>query len=471
MATHTQRSPRRAGAKRPAKPMRAGAFGHGFRLPKALQRDVAVFGIPVPLAGIIFLVALTLIGISIWGIIFTRAPRNVTQQVEHLYDVADPAFLRSMGVLLGPPLAQGNRIDTLVNGDRIFPAMLDAIASAKASIDFETYIYWKGEIGSKFARALAERARHGVKVHVLVDWVGSHKMKQDDIDEMGEAGVVVMRYHRPRWYHVSHVNQRTHRKLLVVDGRVGFTGGVGVADEWMGDAQDKHHWRDTHYRIEGPAVTQLQAAFADNWMQATGEVLHGDAYFPPLSPVGDEPAQMFKSSISGGADSMHLMYMLSIAAASRGIDISMAYFIPDDLAIDELVAAMKRGVRLRIILPGKETDSQLVRHASRAKWGRLLEAGAEIYEYEPTMYHCKMMVVDGLWTSVGSTNFDTRSFRLNGEANLNVYDRGFARTQIAQFEADLRHAHRVTLEEWSGRSWFQKATDHIVGFFEPTLGG
>jgi cardiolipin synthase len=252
---------------------------------------------------------------------------------------------------------------------------------------------------------------------------------------------------------------------------VGFTGGVGVADNWLGHAQDREHWRDTHYRIEGPVVSQLQAAFADNWTQATGEVLHGDRYFPALQPVGTQPAQVFKSSITGGAESMHLMYMLSIAAARSTIDLSMAYFIPDDRALDHLVAALRRGVRVRIILPGKETDSLLVRHASRAHWGRLLDASAEIHEYQPTMYHCKAMVVDGLWTTVGSTNFDTRSFRLNAEANLNVYDRELARRQVAEFERDLARARRVTKEEWRERPWYQKLADHVVAFFEPTLGG
>jgi cardiolipin synthase len=278
-----------------------------------------------------------------------------------------------------------------------------------------------------------------------------------------------MKYHRPKWFKFRHLNHRTHRKLLVVDGRVGFTGGVGIADPWDGDAQDKDHWRDTHFRIEGPVVAQLQGAFADNWTQASGEVLHGDDYFPAIEAAGPLPAQMFKSSVEGGAESMQLMYLLSVAAAKSTIDLSMAYFIPDDHTMDHLAAALKRGVRLRIIMPGEETDSWMVRRASRATWGRILENGGEIYEYQPTMFHCKVLVVDGLWTSVGSTNFDTRSFRLNDEANLNVYDRDFAARQGAEFERDLQRSRRITYEEWKSRPWYEKALEHTIAFFEPQL--
>ena len=445
------------------------AFGRKWQLPEFFGDTIDIVGIRIPVAGIIVVAALTLVAMTIWGIIVSRAPRHITQPVTHQYAVADTQFLRSMGVLLGPPLVPGNRIDTLVNGDQIFPAMLASIRSAKQTVDFESYIYWSGDIGHQFADALAERARAGVKVRVLLDWMGSHKMDQDHINAMGRAGVEIMRYHQPHWYHVRMLNNRTHRKILVVDGAVGFTGGVGIADQWSGNAQDADHWRDTHFRVEGPVVAQLQAAFADNWTKMSGDVLHGDDYFPALAPSGPSPAQMFKSSIEGGAESMQLMYMLSIAAATQSIDLSMAYFIPDELVTDHLVAAIKRGVRVRILLPGSHTDSRLVRSASRAYWGRLLEAGGEIYEYQPTMFHCKVLVVDGLWVSVGSTNFDTRSFRLNDEANLNVYDRDFARRQVAQFEKDLQKSRRITYEEWHGRPFLEKAWDHTVAFFGPQL--
>jgi len=286
---------------------------------------------------------------------------------------------------------------------------------------------------------------------------------------MRDSGAEIFKYHPPRWYNMNRLNNRTHRKILVVDGRVGFTGGVGIADEWSGHAQDKDHWRDTHYRVSGPAVAQMQAAFVDNWVKVSGAVLHGAAYFPPIPPAGSQPAQMFMSSLEGGAESMHLMYLLSIAAARKSIDLSMAYFVPDELASDALAAAVKRGVRVRIITPGQNTDTALVRSAGRATWGPFLQAGAEIYEYQPTMFHSKVLVVDRLWVSVGSTNFDTRSFRLNDEANLNVLDRGFAERQAADFEADLKRSRRVTYEQWASRSWREKIQDHFLAIFNSQL--
>lgn len=418
------------------------------------------------IAGIVLLTAFsTLVAVNL----FSDGEKKITRRVEHLYDVASPQFVRSMGVLLGPPLVGGNRTETLLNGDQIFPSMLQAIGSARRTIDFETYIYWSGRVGQAFADALSDRARAGVKVHILLDWVGSQKMDKSQLQQMADAGVDIRRYHPLHWYTIDRVNNRTHRKLLVVDGRIGFTGGVGIGDEWNGHAQDPDHWRDTHYRIEGPAVAQMQAAFADNWMKVSGAVLHGDAYFPPIEPRGEELGQVFKSSIEGGAESIHLMYLAAIAASRESIDLAMAYFVPDEIALETLEAAMKRGVKVRIIMPGPHTDAALVRRASRALWGRMLAAGAEIHEYQPTMYHCKVLVVDGLWTSVGSTNFDPRSFRLNDEANLNIYDREFARRQRADFEDDLKRSRRITYEEWSNRPWHEKAWEHIAALFGPQL--
>ena len=389
--------------------------------------------------------------------------KKVDQQVESSYTVDDPQFLRTMGVMLGPAILPGNRAETLQNGDRIFPAMLEAIRAARKTISFETYIYWQGTVGKQFADALAERARAGVKVHVMLDWVGSGKIDSAYLKEMEEAGIEVRRYNRPNWYTFGRFNNRTHRKLLVVDGRIGFTGGVGIADVWSGNAQDPDHWRDTHYRIEGPAVAQMQSAFHDNWVEVTGKVLHGADYYPALKPVGPHYAQVFTSSPGGGGESMQMMYLLSIAAAAKNIHLSMSYFVPDELALATFTAALKRGVKIRIIVPGPLTDTDVVRRASRAAWGPLLRAGAEIYEYQPTMFHCKVMVVDDVWTSVGSTNFDNRSFSINDEANLNVYDRDFARTQIRAFDEDLKRSRRITLEEWENRPWTTKLWEHTVG--------
>jgi cardiolipin synthase len=401
--------------------------------------------------------------------LFGQSEKQVRQSLVHSYDVADPQFVRVMGALLGPPLLSGNRAATLLNGDEIFPAMLEAIRSARKTITFETYIYWRGEVGHEFAEALSAKAREGVKVSVMLDWLGSNKMDQAMLDMMRQAGVRVERYHALHWYTLDKLNNRTHRKLLVVDGRVGFTGGVGIADEWKGHAQDANHWRDTHYRIEGPAVAEMQAAFLDNWMKVTGEVLDGPGYFPPLESVGPLVAQVFKSSRESGAESTHLMYLLSVTAAARSIDLEMAYFIPDDLALDAIVKALKRGVHVRLIVPGPITDAESVRKAGKASWGAILRAGAEIYEYQPTMFHCKVLVVDGLWSSVGSTNFDNRSFRLNDEANLNIYDRDFASQQETVFEQDLKRSRRVTLQEWENRSWTEKAWEKVVSVADGQL--
>ncbi|MEO8507837.1 MAG: cardiolipin synthase [Betaproteobacteria bacterium] len=388
--------------------------------------------------------------------------KAVDQRVERLYDSQSPQFRRSMGVLLGPAIVPGNKVETLVNGREIFPAMLEAIARAKQSITFETYIYWEGAVGDAFARALTERARAGVRVHVLLDAVGAAKMKESMLADMRRDGVEIEHYHPLRWYHLGRMNNRTHRKTLVVDGRVGFTGGVGIADKWDGQAEDSEHWRDTHFRVEGPVVAQMQATFLDNWIQVRGEVLHGERYFPAQESAGSARAQMFMSSPTGGSDSMHLMYLLAITSASTSIDLASAYFVPDKLARDALVAAAKRGVRVRILLPGPIIDADIVRRASRADWGPLLEAGIAIHEYQPTMFHCKVMVVDQRMVSVGSTNFDNRSFRLNDESNLNVYDEAFARAQTAIIERDLAQSRQVTLAEWQARPWHEKVIEYTA---------
>ncbi len=400
---------------------------------------------------------------------FTGSEKKLDEQVRHEYALHDAQYQRALGVMLGPPITDGNRFEALQNGDRIFPQMLAAIRGAQRSITFETYIYWSGDIGRAFADALSERARAGVAVHVLLDWVGSAKVDAGFLREMEAAGVQIRKFHKPSWYDIGRMNNRTHRKLLVVDGRIGFTGGVGIAPEWTGDAQDAQHWRDSHYRVEGPVVAQMQAVFMDNWVKVSGEVLHGERYFPPLPEAGAGRAQMFSSSPSGGSESMHLMYLLSIAAATKTIDLSSAYFVPDELTVDALVAAMRRGVRLRIITPGPVIDSQTVRHASRASWGDLLQAGAEISEYQPTMFHCKVFTVDGLLVSVGSTNFDNRSFRLNDEANLNIYDPAFAAEQTAQFEVDLLQSKRLSYEAWQARPWHEKAMERLASLLATQL--
>ena len=407
--------------------------------------------------------------VTILAVNFTSGETEIDKQIPELYSVSDPQFLRSMGNLLGPSVVPGNRVTTLLNGDEIFPSMLTAIRGAQQSITFETYIYWSGNIGKEFADALSERVHAGVKVHVLIDWVGSIKMDKELLDSMRNAGVEVRQYHPLSWYNLARMNNRTHRKLLIVDGKIGFTGGVGIADNWQGHAQDKDHWRDSHFRIEGPAVAQMQSAFMDNWIKTTGDVLHGNEYFPALTPVGEERAQVFKSSPSEGSESVRLMYLLSAASAQKNIYIANAYFVPDDLSLQTLVRALKRGVKITILTPGAGTDVDSVRGASRARWGDLLQAGAKIYEYQPTMYHCKVMIVDDQWVSVGSTNFDLRSFRLNDEANLNIYNRDFALRQIEIFDSDLKKSRQITYEEWKNRPWLEKVYEHTMALMRSQL--
>ena len=389
--------------------------------------------------------------------------KQIRFQLEHLFAVSDPQFVRSMNHLLGPGILAGNRVEALQNGGEIFPAMLGAIRGARETITFETYIYWSGEIGRKFSEALSERARAGVKVHVLLDAVGTGKMEDRYLDDLKTAGVEVERYHPLHWYSIARINNRTHRKLLVVDGRIGFTGGVGIADLWEGHAQDQEHWRDSHYRLEGPAVAQMQAAFNDNWIKTRAKVLFGSQYFPELKPAGESPAQVFKSSRGEGSESVRLMYLLSIASATGSVRLQAAYFVPDDLAIETFIAARKRGVKIEIIVPGPHMDAKVVQSASRSLWGALLDAGVQIYEYQPTMYHCKVMIVDDVWVSVGSTNFDDRSFRLNDEANLNIYDAVFAAQQVKVFEEDKAKSRLMTRAEFKDRSKAGKLWEEIAG--------
>jgi cardiolipin synthase len=400
---------------------------------------------------------------------FLVGEKKVKKEIPHLYSVNDPQFIKSMGVLLGPAIVDGNSFQTLSNGEEIFPAMLEAIRSAEKTINFETYIYWSDEIGNKFSEALAEKARAGVMVHLLIDFVGSSRMDQAQLDKMEAAGVHIRKYRPLHWYNLSRFNNRTHRKLLVIDGKVGFTGGVGIAEQWTGHAQDPEHWRDAHFKVEGPVVAQMQAVLVDNWVKTTGEVLHGEEYFPPLQKTGKGNAQVFSSSPTGGSESMQLMYLLAFSAATDAIDISSSYFVPDTLLQETLLAALKRGVKVRIIVPGTNMDVEVVRQASRALWGDLLQAGAEIYEYQPTMFHCKVVVVDKLLVSVGSTNLDERSMRLNDEANLNIYDADFAQLQIDIFEEDLRHSKKITFEQWRNRPLSEKITEKTAALLAPLL--
>ena len=383
--------------------------------------------------------------------------KKIRHRITADYHVGDDTFLRTMGNLLGPPVLEGNKVTPLENGDEIFPAMLEAIRSAKSTITFENFLWREGEITDLFAAALAERARAGVKVHFLQDALGCDEIRGRAMNLLRRSPVELEVF---RFFNLS-MNFRTHRKLLIIDGRVGFIGGTGIADDWKGNGRTRGLWRDSHYRLEGPTVAQLQQAFIDNWMETRAELLHGEAYFPKLEECGPHKCQVFKSSAGEGSDSARMMLLVSIAAARHTIRIANAYFIPDDLCLQTLVEACERGVKVEIITPGSDTDALLVRAVGKTRWRRLFEAGARFYEYQPARFHCKYFLVDDMWASMGSANLDNRSLSLNEEANLNVLHREFVTAHARVFEEDKSHSREITMEDWRNRPLGEKIKGHL----------
>jgi cardiolipin synthase len=388
--------------------------------------------------------------------------KRLLYRPRRLYTSGDADFRRALGILLGPPLVPGNHITSLVNGVQIYPAMLNAIRTAQSNITFETFVF-RDSIGATFVEELSHAARRGVQVHMLLDWLGSRTMESSLLSEARAAGCEVQIYHPPSWYHLGRLNNRTHRKVMVIDGKVGFTGGVGMGTEWREGLNGLTPWRETHFKAEGPVVAQMQAVFIDNWIKATGRVLHGAEYFPKLSNTcGDMEAQMFGSSPVGGSVSLHLMVLLALTAAKTSIDIQNAYFVPDQLTVEALCSAARRGVRIRIVVPGRHTDARIGRWAAQGLYGELLKAGIRIFEYQPTMMHCKVLVIDGVWSSVGSANFDDRSFRLNDEANLNVFSEGLAREQLKLIDADIQKSRLMVLRKWRHRKFGRRINESLA---------
>lgn len=359
-------------------------------------------------------------------------------------DVGDRAFMRAAEALTGAPISEGSTVELHVNGDAIFPAFVEAIQSARSTITLATYVFWRGEIAAEIAGVLSARARDGVHVSVLLDFVGSVKMDHDVVRSMRDAGVEVALFRPPRPYAVRRINNRTHRKLLVIDGKRGMIGGVGIADEWTGNGEDPEHWRDTHVTVRGPAVRGLQGAFTENWLEATGCALVGPEHLPDLEPVADGgPMQVVRSSAGVGDTNVEALYFLAIACARETLDLTAAYFAPRPAFIEALENAARRGVRVRVLVPGEHIDKAFVRVAGREAYERLLGAGVALHEYAPTMLHAKTMVVDAVWSSVGSVNFDNRSFQLQDEATLCVQSTDFAAELTRQFEDDLEHADAI----------------------------
>jgi cardiolipin synthase A/B len=375
--------------------------------------------------------------------------------------LGEPSFFPTIEAHTGAPITGGNRIDVLLNGDGTFPVILRDIKAAKSTITFAQYLYEEGALGREWAQAFAERCRAGVKADILLDSHGSGKTPGEIIALMRDAGCHVEFYRRVDppaiifpWKLLQY-NYRNHRRILVIDGRIGFTGGYGISDAWKGDGRTPKHWRETNARVEGPVVKFLQAAFAESWLEATGIAIGGEDYFPWLHPVGNVPGQIVSSSPAGGSFQNYLLFLLSIHSARKSILITNPYFIPDDVMTEALLKAAARGVRVVVLAPG-EIDSRLTYTASRSHYGRLLLGGVEIFEYQAALLHAKTMVIDGIWATIGSTNFDNRSFALNQELNLTIYDGPVARQLEEIFQEDLKFSKKITYEEWDSRSIFER---------------
>ncbi|MEO8348149.1 MAG: phospholipase D-like domain-containing protein, partial [Acidobacteriota bacterium] len=371
----------------------------------------------------------------------------------HAFGARDATFLPSVHAIGGPTMVGGNSVSILENGVQILPAMLASIRAAERSVHMEAYIFWSDSVGRQFRDALAETARRGVEVRILLDGVGSPKhLEKSDAQFMRDAGCRVELFRPVRPWMLDVINRRSHRRILVVDGKVGFTGGVGFADMWAGDADSPEHWRDTQVEVGGPVVAQMQAAFQDNWSEVTGELLVGDRYFPALHPRGSVVAAVVASSPVPSSSAVQVLYSVAISAAERTISIANSYFVPNDASVALLTEAAERGVNVRILVPGEINDVPMTKAGGRSKYGELLRAGAKVYEYVPTMMHAKTMVVDGLFATVGSTNFDNRSFRYNDELDLAVYDQGVAGRLEEMFEKDVGKSRPYTYEQWTHRS-------------------
>jgi cardiolipin synthase len=380
-------------------------------------------------------------------------------------DVREPSFLRAAEALTGAPVSHGNDAELLINGDEIFPAYVGAIRDAEETVNLTTYAYWRGDIATEVADTLCEKANAGVECNVIVDAVGAAQMDRKLVRKMRDAGVSVCFFRPPKPYAVRRLQYRNHRKLLIVDGATGFTGGVGIAEEWTGNAQDPDHWRDTHVRVTGPVVRGLQGAFAENWLECTGDVLAGDRYLPYIEPTEHGgPMQVMRSSATVGDSNAEALIYLAVAAAKRSIELTSAYFVPRPAFTEALVEAAERGVHMRIIVPGSYIDKRFVRTAGRAAYDQLIDAGIEIYEYCPTMLHAKTLTVDEIWASVGSVNFDNRSFQLHDEVTLCVQSERFASQLHDVFEKDLEASARIEPDHWQERSITQRARENVTKY-------
>ncbi len=412
---------------------------------------------------------LAFVGIVVVFCLFFIRRHTLPYHFEHTFAVSDPEFVGSALALADPILVPGNKIDILQNGDAYFPAMLNAIHAAQKTINFEAFIFYSDTIGDQFRDALCARARAGVEVRILLDGIGSGwRLKNADVKKMREAGCKFSYYHPTHSLRVDRTNRRSHRRVLVVDGKIGFTGAVGFAEKWSGHAQDKDHWRDTHARIEGPLVASLQAAFQEHWVKTFGEALGGADQFPQLNTAGDLKAQVVTSRSFSMAP-IPLVQAVAFTAAAKRIWITNAYCTPTEDQVEQLVKAVDRHVDVRVLLPGPNNDQPMTKSAGRAAYEKMLEGGVKIFEYQPTMIHEKSMVIDGLFSMFGSSNFDARSSEINEELDVVVYDQSFSREMEAVFEKDLAQSREYTLDEFKRRSLWERTTEWLMLPFRSQL--
>jgi cardiolipin synthase A/B len=410
-------------------------------------------------------IKILLIAGVVTAILLMLAQDQQTLTVRSAISAEDPRHPAYLAALVGAGLSEGNRYIVHTNGDQIFPAMLEAIGRARRRISFESYIYKSGtSIASEFTRAFEAAARRGVTVDLVLDAVGAQSLSDEDLQRLRGAGCTVALFNSPTWYSLEEVNYRTHRKILVVDGEIGFTGGAGVDDQWKGNARNEQEWRDTQVEVRGPLARLLEGGFYENFMETAGTVAPVlDGYVAGRDTEG--ASFLVRSSPTGGSNDLKRLYLLAIASAKRSLDITTPYFVPDESTLWSLRDAVARGVRVRLLVEGDITDAMPVKYASRYYYDRLLSLGLEIHEYVPTMLHTKALVVDGIWSMFGSANFDNRSLELNDELNVAVTSRDLAARLLQDMEQDLKVSRRLDLTKWRQRSLLMKAREHFWSYF------
>lgn len=416
----------------------------------SIPTGVAVLGV----------VALLLVASSVLGGLIGPLPRYKLTNKGELPANDSDRFLEIVEALTDAQLNRTGTIDVLTNGDSFYPAELEAIHGATQSVNLEAYIFQKGEIARQYLEALTERARAGTKVNLVLDAFGSAGTGESFFAPLLDAGGKVGWYNGPRWYRLMHMDNRTHRELMIVDGKIGFIGGAGIADQWYSGTKGNPRWRDSAVRVEGEAVYNLQATFAENWLSTSGELLTGDEYFPHIECSHPMVAMVVNSTPTvGGSTRARILFQLLLASAKRSISITTPYFLPDKSLMQELCRAVERGLRVRILVPGRKSDHMVTRSTSRAGYGELLKAGAEVYEYQPSMIHAKVLCIDGLWVVIGSTNFDNRSFGINDEVNLAIRDAAVTTRFESDMALDLDQSRRISFEEWKHRPVTERATE------------